>query len=125
MHVLKAMPVNVCCSFAGRVFHLPKMNQVILLWLTAHKKSRASRLAFPLSEESNEEAVRKCLKFLQKKSVENIRDGGVNIADEMLKSSLKVLNKYTNDIDRSMLVQPSNSSSKRQLLSSDSESIIT
>ena len=69
-------------------------------------------------------AVRKCLKFLQKKSVENIRDGGVNIADEMLKSSLKVLNKYTTEIDRSLLEQHSSSPSKKHL-GSESDSIIT
>lgn len=49
----------------------------------------------------------------------------MNIADEMLKSSLKVLNKYSTDLDRSQLaIGPSNSASRPQL-SNDSDSIVT
>lgn len=62
---------------------------------------------------------------MQKKSVENIRDGGVNIADQMLKSSLKVLNKYTTEFDRSMLDNNRSSSPSKKHLGSESDSMIT
>jgi hypothetical protein len=46
----------------------------------------------------------------------------VNIADEMLKSSLRVLNKYTTEFDRSML---ENHSPSKKNIGSESDSIIT
>ena len=49
-HIVKMMPRNMCCSYAGRIVHDPKMNQVILLWLTTHKKSKITRVAYPLNE---------------------------------------------------------------------------
>jgi hypothetical protein len=121
------MPQNICCSYAGRTAHNSKLNQLVLLWLTAHKKVKLGRPGLPLNEDATGEAVQKCLRFLQRKSVENIRDGGVNIADEILKSSLKVLNKYSGDIDRSQMqlhLPPSHSAS-RQHLSNQSDSIVT
>lgn len=118
------MPRNFCCSYAGRTVHNPKLNQLILLWLTAHKKAKLGRVGIALDEYTTGDVVGKCLKFLQKKSVENIRDGGVNIADEILKSSLKVLNKYNNDVDRSLLQVPASHTASQQQLN-DSQSVIT
>jgi hypothetical protein len=74
--VLKLSPTNVSCSYAGKIVHIEKMSQVVLLWMMSHK-----RQASPLSQEAQESAVRSCLRFAQKKSVEGIKDSGVNIAD--------------------------------------------
>lgn len=74
--MLKLTPRNTSCSYAGRIVHIEKMNQVVLLWMMSHKKQ-----AVVMSQEVQEGAVRNCLKFAQKKSVEGIRDSGVNIAD--------------------------------------------
>ncbi len=79
--VIKDMPRNFCCSFAGRTVHNPKLNQLILLWLTAHKKTKLGTVGIVLDEDTTSEVVAKCLRFLQRKSVENIKDSGVNLAD--------------------------------------------
>lgn len=119
------MPRNFCCSYAGRTVHNPKLNQLILLWLTAHKKTKLGRVGIALDEDTTEDVVGKCLKFLQRKSVENIRDGGVNIADEILKSSLRVLNKYNSDVDRSLLQVHTGSHAGSQQQLNDSQSVVT
>lgn len=36
--VLKLTPRNTSCSYSGRIVHVEKMNQVVLLWMMSHKK---------------------------------------------------------------------------------------
>jgi hypothetical protein len=44
------MPRNLCCSYAGRTVFNPKLNQLIVLWLTAHKKTKMGQVGLALDE---------------------------------------------------------------------------
>ena len=37
MEILKMMPINVGCSYAGKILHEPSFNQAILIWVTIYK----------------------------------------------------------------------------------------
>ena len=50
-----------------------------------------------MDEQSMDVVIEEGCRFLRIKIVEGIKDGTVNVADQMLRSSLRVLGKYTGD----------------------------
>lgn len=85
------MPINSASSYAGKSCYEPKMNQFTLLWMTAFKKNKSHLLP---TEDAFETMAKQATSFLRRQTVEQIKDSSTNIADEMLRSSLQVLNRY-------------------------------
>lgn len=42
--LMKIMPMNGGCSYIGKCQHEPKLNQMVLLWLTTFKSSKSSKI---------------------------------------------------------------------------------
>jgi len=43
MELIAFMPINVSCSFLGRLVVNPKINQIVVLWLTTYKPPSGQR----------------------------------------------------------------------------------
>ena len=72
------LPLNSSASFTGRTCHYPKLNQLVLLWMTAFKHNNRPLLLDP---PATAHAVEQAAAFLRQKSVEAVKDSSNNITD--------------------------------------------
>ena len=80
--LINVMPVDTACSFAGKGHHEVKMNQYVLLWMTAFKKSKEKDGKVKIAgKEEMKEVVQQGTSFLLRQNVEAIKDNTTNIAD--------------------------------------------
>ena len=76
--LIKIMPINAACSFAGKSYLEPKLNIYVLLWMTCFKRVVNKE---DTGKKHLERAVEQGTGFLRRNVVENVRDSSTNIAD--------------------------------------------
>jgi hypothetical protein len=61
------MPINVSCSFLGRLVANHKLNRIVVLWLTTYKPPSGHRNVKLTDSPLLAKAVNKAVEFLRKK----------------------------------------------------------